>query len=214
MLKRLRFDDRESWLKGRGQGIGGSDAAAVVGLSPWMSPIELWKVKMGMNRQKGLSGNAAVEQGNRMEPILRNLYAELHPEYAVEYHQFDILYQQERPWLFATLDGELVAEDGRHGILEIKTATPTGKAGWAEWSNGSMKTAYYAQCLHQLLATGYDFLRLYACLYSQNGDMTLTEREIEREEVTEDLNWLLNEERQFWKGYVERGVMPPMRLML
>lgn len=212
MLKRLRFEDRASWLAGRGQGIGGSDAAAVVGLSPWMSPIELWKVKMGMTRQKDLTGNAAVEQGNRMEPILRNLYAELHPEYAVEYHQFDILYQADCPWICATLDGELLSEDGRHGILEIKTATPGAK--WSEWKDGCMPQNYYAQCLHQLLATGYDFVRLYACLYSQNGDMTLTEREIEREEVTEDLNWLLNEERQFWKGYVERGVMPPMRLVL
>ncbi len=211
MLKRLCFDDRENWLAGRGQGIGGSDAAAVVGLSPWMSAIELWKVKTGTSRQKDLAGNAAVERGNRMEPILRNFYAELHPQYAVEYHQFDILYQDERPWVCATLDGELVDENGRRGILEIKTATPGAK--WSQWKDGAMPDNYYAQCLHQLLATGYDFVRLYACLYSQNGDMTLTEREIEREEVTEDLNWLLNEERRFWQ-YVERGVMPPMRLIL
>lgn len=212
MLKRLHFDDRESWLAGRGQGIGGSDAAAVVGVSPWMSPIELWKVKMGMTRQKDLTGNAAVEQGNRMEPILRELYAKLHPEYRVEYHQFDILFQEERPWLFVTLDGELISENGRRGILEIKTATPGAK--WSQWKDGAMPQNYYCQVLHALLATGYDFVRLYACLYSQNGDMTLTEREIERADVIEDMNWLLNEEQQFWKGYVERGVMPPMRLVL
>lgn len=214
MLKRRIFDDRESWLAGRNaQGIGGSEAAAAVGMSPWQTPLELWKLKIGAIPPKDLSGNAAVEQGNRMEPILRDFYAATHPEYDIDYHPYDLLYQKERPWLFATLDGELTDEDGRHGILEIKTATPNGKAGWEKWANGNLPQNYYIQTLHQLLATGYDFVRVFVALYSMNGDITLREYEIERADIREDLEWLLEEETAFWDK-VQRGEMPSMPLTL
>lgn len=215
MLQRLRFETREEWLEGRQrQGFGGSDAAAVVGLSPWMSPLELWKTKMGVIRPKDIGGNAAVAQGVRMEPILRDFYLAEHPEYRGEYHPYDILYQAERPWLFATLDGMLFTEEGRSGILEIKTGTPKGKEGWSHWANGQMPEQYFVQVAHQLLATGYDFVRLFACLYSANGDKTLKEYEIEREDVEEDLAWLLEEETRFYERYIIGGLMPPTPLAL
>lgn len=216
MLRRIECADREEWLAARQeQGIGGSEAAAVVGMSPWMTPLQLWQQKLGVIPPKDLSGNAAVEQGNRMEPILRDFFRKLHPEYIVEHHAFDILFQGERPYLFATLDGEIIERDtNRRGILEIKTGTPTGKDGWAKWNNGNMPPNYYVQCAHQLLATGYDFVRLFACLYSQNGDMTLKTYEIERADVEEDLEWLLEKEERFWNHNIIGGMMPSMPLTL
>lgn len=214
MLQRLQFADRESWLAGRQeQGLGGSDAAAVVGYSPWESPIDLWKLKLGITKPKDLSGNAAVEQGVRMESVLRDFFMATHPEYEIWHHPYDILFQTERPWLFASLDGEILDEKGRKGILEIKTATPTaGK--WKEWADGKMPMNYYIQTLHQLLATGFDFVRLFACLYSFNWDMTLKTYEIEREEVTDDLEWLLEKETFFWEHNIKGGEMPSMILTL
>lgn len=213
MQKRIKCVNREDWLSMRGMGIGASEAAAAVGMSPWQSPIDLWKLKSGVSEPKDLSGNAAVEQGNRMEPLLRAFYIGTHPEYQLEYHPYDMIYQDNRPWLFATLDGELTDESGKHGILEIKTATPNGKAGWEKWANGNMPQNYYIQTLHQMLATGYDFVRLFAALYSMNGDITLREFEIEREDAEEDMQWLLEQETEFWRK-VENGIMPAMPLIL
>lgn len=215
MLKRIVCEDRESWLVARGrQGIGGSEAAAAIGMSPWQTPLQLWRLKIGADTPKDLSGNAAVELGVKMEPVLRDFYRKIHQEYIVEYHAFDILFQEERPYLFATLDGEIIErETNRRGILEIKTGTPNGKAGWEKWSNGNMPENYYIQCCHQLLATGYDFVRLFACLYSVNGDMTLKQYEIERQDVEEDMAWLLEQEERFW-AHVQNGTMPAMPLSL
>ena len=214
MLERMHFETREDWLAGRGQGIGGSEAAAAIGMSPWMTPIDLWKLKTGQTAPKDLSGNAAVEQGVKWEPVLRSLFEQTHEQYRVMHYPFDILYQSDRPWLFATLDGELIdMETGHMGILEIKTATPSGKAGWSEWADGKMKPSYYVQCLHQLLATGYSFVRLFACLFSMDGSYTIKEYEIERPDVQEDMNWLLDEETKFW-GYTQRHEMPPRPLIL
>lgn len=213
MLERLHFDDRESWLSGRQNGIGASEAAAAVGMSPWQTPLELWKLKCGVSAPKDLSGNAAVEQGNRMEPVLREFFMGLNPEYVLEYHPYDILFQDDRSWLFATLDGELTDEEGRRGILEIKTATPNGKAGWDKWANGNLPQNYYIQTLHQMLATGYEFVRLFAALYSKNGDITLRQYEIERDDVTQDMAWLCSQEADFWKKVTSK-TMPAMPLIL
>ena len=84
-LIRKHFEDRDSWLIGRQElGIGGSDAAAVCGLSPWTSPVELWRIKTGQKKQKDISANAAVERGVRMEPALRELYAAMNPQIRVD----------------------------------------------------------------------------------------------------------------------------------
>lgn len=216
-LTRKTFNSREEWLDGRTEhhGIGGSEAAAAVGLSPWQSILDLWKIKTGAELPRDLSGNAYVDQGVQMEPVLRDLYRKLHPEYIIEHHPYDILYQEDRPWLFASLDGEIIERDtNRKGVLEVKTATPNGRAGWEKWNNGNMPPQYYAQCAHQLLATGFDFVRLFACLYTAtNGDMTLRQYEIERDEIAEDMTCLLQGEERFM-SYVRRGTMPPLPLKL
>ena len=214
MQKRIKCVAREDWLATRGMGIGASEAAAAVGMSPWQTPIELWQLKSGIIAPKDLSGNAAVEQGNRMEPIIRDFFMGMHlDEYALDYHPYDIIFQEERPWLFATLDGELTDATDRKGILEIKTATPNGKAGWDKWANGNLPQNYYIQTLHQMLATGYEFVRLFAALYSMNGDITLREYEIERDDDRDDMEWLLEQETEFWQK-VQRGIMPAMPLIL
>lgn len=215
MLERKCANTREEWLRLRSEhhGIGGSEAAAAIGMSPWQSPLELWRLKTYQAEPKDLSDNAAVQQGVKWEPILRDLFRKTHEEYIVEHHPFDILYQSERPWLFATLDGEIVErETGRRGILEIKTSTPVGVK-WKDWAEGHIPQNYMVQCCHQLLATGYDFVRLFACLFSVDGSYTIKTYEIERADSEEDLKWLLQEETRFWR-YVERRELPPQPLTL
>ena len=49
--------DRSEWLALRGDGIGGSDAAAVVGVGAYKSPYTLWAEKTGLiGPQKKTSG--------------------------------------------------------------------------------------------------------------------------------------------------------------
>ena len=60
---------------------------------------------------------------------------------------------------------------------------------------------YYIQVIHQLLATGFDFAVLKAQLKSAYGDVRLSTRHyhIEREEVLEDISYLLQREILFWE---------------
>lgn len=210
-LERICPTNREEWLAARQiQGIGASEAAAIVGLSPWMSKNDLWDIKTGKKIAKDLSGNAAIEQGIRMEGAIRTVFAARHPEFKVEHHAYDILYQSERPWLFATLDGEITetlqtsAETDlilKKYPLEIKTSTPRGKADWDKWSDGKIPDNYYIQVLHQMLATGWGGAYLTAFLYGKE-DITIREYEFWRKDCEADLNWLLKEETAFQESIV------------
>ena len=205
-LERICPANREEWLEARkAQGIGASEAAAIVGLSPWMSKNDLWEIKTGKKIAKDLSGNAAVEQGIRMEGAIRTVFAARHPEFQVEHHAYDILYQTERPWLFATLDGEITESFADSSVkkypLEIKTSTPRGKADWDKWSDGKIPDNYYIQILHQMLATGWEKAYLTAFLYGKE-DIIIREYDFLRKDCEADLDWLLKEETAFQESIV------------
>lgn len=212
MQRRKQFNNSDEWLAGRkAQGIGASSASAVVGKCPWKTLAQLWNEMKGNLKEKEISDNFFVSRGNRMEDAIRYFFMCRHPEYELEYHQFDLLFQEERPWIFATLDGELIGGDGNRKILEIKTAQPRGKAGWEAW-DGKVPTHYYIQILHQFLATGYDMAILCAALYGRNDEVTIREYEFYREDLTADLEWLLEMETNFWNS-VQNDIVPPLSIL-
>lgn len=212
-LIREKHEGREEWLSARqNRGVGASEAAAIVNMSPYMTVRDLWERKALNKQAEDLSDNEYVAKGIRVEPVLRELYRANHPNTIIEHYPYDLLYQDERPWLFSTLDGEIIREDGKHGILEIKTATPNGAEGWKKWE-GQLPSHYFVQTVHQLLSTGFDFVVLYAGLYAQDGTMTIREYEFDREDVAEDMEWLLKEETAFWES-VEKKKLPSLTLVI
>src|SRR5690606_29202656 len=74
----MTTDPREEWLAERRKAIGASDVAAVLGVSPWATPWEVWAEKTG--RLEPWSGNAATDLGTRLEPVIMDMAeAELGP---------------------------------------------------------------------------------------------------------------------------------------
>lgn len=208
MLHRKIFNSREEWLAGRTNGIGASEAAAAIGMSPYETQYELWERKTGQRESKDLSGNAAVEYGNRMEPAMRAMFQAEHPELELAYYQYDILFQWDRPWMTATLDGELTSDGGKCGILEIKTAQVGKAVQWERWKN-AVPQNYFIQVLHQLIVTGWDYVYLYAKLVKLDGDSELRTYFFSAEQHKEEMEWLLSQEKKFWEEYVLQRKAPP-----
>lgn len=207
------FKDEEEWLSGRMNGIGGSDASSVIGVNPYKSNIELFEEKTGRRIPEDISEKPYVIFGKKAEVHIREIFKLEYPQYQVDYHEFRILQSLEYPFMQASLDGELTDQDGRRGILEIKTANILQSMQREKWKGGIPEN-YYAQVLHYLLVTGYDFVVLKARLKTQwdwEVRAQLNHYVIERQEVEEDLEYLLQEEIKFWK-YVESGKMPPAKL--
>lgn len=209
MLERKRFCTREEWLQGRTASIGASEAAAVLGISPFLSNVDLWKEKTGKTKRADMQKNAAIAYGVRMEPILRGMFAAQHPEMKLNYFRYDLLFQKGTPWITATLDGELTEiESKKKGVLEIKTVQATGKKVWDAWRD-AIPSYYYAQLCHQLNATGFEFAILYAHMKKLDGDSELRAYRFERDECKEDMLYLQQKETEFWRRYVLKNVQPP-----
>ena len=104
------------------------------------------------------------------------------------------------------LDGELTDENGRKGILEIKTTNIAQGMQYEKW-NGGIPDNYYIQVLHYLIVTGYEFVVSRAHLRScWGGELRTQVRDypIERSETEDDLQYLLKEEVKFWKQVESR----------
>lgn len=205
---------REEWLESRRQGIGGSDAGCIVGANPWKSARQLWKEKTGADKPDDISDKPAVKFGKEAEQHLRALFLLTYPQYICEYHEFRMYANDRLPFIFATLDGELTDQDGRRGILEIKTTTIQQAKQWFEWDD-CIPQHYYIQILHQLLACDWaEYSELFAHIRYQKGDeirAALRKFRIERQDVEQDLQILEEREIQFYKQWQD-GTEPPYTL--
>lgn len=208
--------NEQEWLQARLAGIGASEASAIIGCNPYMSNVDLWKIKTGRKKAADISSNAHVAYGHAAEGPIRELFALDYPEYEVTYGgAFDMVRHPEHPWLFATLDGRLVERaTGRRGVYEGKTTEILRSLAKEKWRDGIPQN-YYVQNLHQLLASGWDFVVLHAQLKRVwDGEVKSTRQSyfIERSEVLDDLDYLLAEEVRFWQEYVMKDREPPLIL--
>lgn len=207
-------DSHAKWLRERGNGIGASEASAIVGASPYLTNIDLWEIKTGKREPADISDKECVQYGVSAEPLLRQLFALDYPQFEVQYKEYDVIRNGKYPFILATLDGRLIdRKTGEIGIYEGKTAEIMKSTQWKKW-DGRIPNHYYIQVLHQLLATGWSFAYLKAQLkYIRDGEVRHDIRHypILRSDVQADLEFLLEKEIKFWEC-VTSGKRPPLVL--
>ena len=206
----------EEWLKARLQGIGASEASAIIGCNPYMSNVDLWRLKTGRKQAQDISSNAHVQYGHDAEGPLRELFALDYPQFEVSYGgAYDMVHNPEHPYIFATLDGRLKEKaTGRLGVYGGKTTEILRSMQKEKWKD-RIPDNYYVQVIHQLIATGWDFAVLNAQMKRVfDGDVRTETRRyfIERAEVQNDIDYLLAEEVEFWTEYVQKDLEPPLIL--
>ena len=193
MLTKVKTADmsRVDWLKLRRHSIGGSDAAAIVGLNDYASPFSVWSDKQGLVEDK--PDNEAMRQGRDLEDyVARRFCAETGKRVKrCNYTLYNTLY----PFAHANIDRSIVGENAG---LECKT---TSALNTRKFKNGDFPANYYVQCMHYMAVTGCDKWYL-AVLVLNKAFMVF---EIARDEG--EIAALMEAERDFW-AHVEAGVPP------
>lgn len=200
-VTRRDFNTREEWLANRVHGIGGSEIAAVIGQNPWCNNVELWEYKTGRRTRPNVSNEEAVRYGIRAEHLIRELYELDHPNNTVYYTEFNSWSNDRYPWALASLDGWILDDIGRLGVLEIKTSEVRNASDWNKWTE-SIPQNYFCQCLYYMAVTEADFADLRAHIrYMKNGEIRATIRDyhIERTDVFEDIKYLMDAGAKFWE---------------
>lgn len=201
MVEKKVFASREEWLQARNNRIGGSDAAAIIGLNPYMSNVDLWEIKTGRRQQEDISKKSYVKYGTEAEQYLRELFRMDYPEYDVEYEENNMFVNDRYPWAHASLDGWLKDQNGRTGVWECKTTNILNSQQKEKW-NSRIPDSYYCQILHYFMVTEFNFAILKAQLKYDYGDdvMCITKHyRIERTEVEQDIRYLAEKEKEFWE---------------
>ena len=175
-----------AWLDWRDQGIGASDAPAIMGENPWKSAARLMREKLG--EVKKFSGNAAMRRGNELEPLARRRYERLS---GVSVDPA-CLQSSRHTWQRASVDG--LAADGSV-VVEIKC----GDSVYEKTSRSLSVPGYYlGQLQHILAVTGLGHIDFF-CYLPSRPDVRVR---VERDDVY--IRRLVSTEREFWEQITMR----------
>lgn len=130
------------WLAARAGALGGSEIAAVLGLSPFESRFSLWHRKAGAAAP--VAETDEMRWGKRLEAPIADEYADLHPDVSVE--PTGMWRNRERRWQVVSPDRFLIPKaGGKRRLLEIKN--PYNTLGWGDPGTDEVPVYYRTQAL-------------------------------------------------------------------
>lgn len=182
----------DEWRKSRMMSIGGSDAAAIVGLSDYSSPYTVWAEKTGKIAVK--EDNEAMRLGKDLEQYVSERFCEVTGKKVKRVNA--IIKNDLYPFAHANIDRGVVGENAG---LECKTTTILNMH---KFANGGYPINYYVQCMHYMAVTNADKWYLAVLVL---GCEFLT-YEINRDNA--EICALMQAENDFWK-LVQNNTPPP-----
>jgi putative phage-type endonuclease len=134
--------------------IGGSDVGAILGVSPWKTPFQLFMEKTGAYIEEiSPAKQRILDRGHRWEPIVLEMMVD---ELRERGHDVKVLATGRRyidpefPFLACELDAELLV-DGEEINGEMKTANHFAAKGWGDYDADDIPIYYAAQGMHGLM---------------------------------------------------------------
>lgn len=211
---KLVFNTKEEWLEARKGKITSTMASAIMGMNPYMTNQDAWEIIMGLKEPEDISNKPYVQYGLKAEEHIRRLFALNHPEYDVEEvntNEWHLYIDDEYPFLCASGDGTYKKEDGKIGSLEIKTSEIISSQHKESWKE-KIPSNYFLQVLTEIRCQKTDEATLVAELKYATDYIARKEYEIKKEDVQDDINYVVKEVVDFWNKYVVTGKKPPLKI--
>lgn len=173
---------REDWLEYRKKGIGGSDVAAIMGISPFATIRDLFYNKTGVQpviQEEEESNWVAKEVGHRLEDLVAEIFSK---KTGLEVFPVRVMFRHPLyPFMLADVDFFVRMPDGTFAILECKTCNYNAKDKWAD---EGIPAHYVLQVRHYLSVMNMQKAFI-ACLYG-NNENEFVYRTIERDLIEEE----------------------------
>jgi putative phage-type endonuclease len=181
----------------RRTGIGSSEIAAVVGLSPYATPLDVWRAKV-----EGLSieETPAMKRGRILEDAVADWYAE---DTGARLERCATIRHPESPIALATPD-RIATLGSERRILEIKTANLRTLADWGEPGTDEVPQAYLLQVQWELACSGLMSADLAVLIAGDDFRIYHLKRDFELEQM------LLERAESFWRKHVETRTPPEL----
>jgi putative phage-type endonuclease len=187
--------DRDAWLAQRQLGVGGSDAATIMGANPWKQTYALW-----LEKREGAASfdNEAMYWGRALESSIRIGFSDK-MGMTVRPLSSSIFVHPDLPFVRANLDGAIVDNVPQALVYEGKTSNAPDQ--WGPTGSDEYPEQYLWQVQHYLAVTNAPLAHLAVLLFGRD----FRTYQIPRDETLIDA--LLNNETSFWKS-VQDGTPP------
>ena len=194
----------DEWLEWRRRGIGGSDAAAILGVSPFATARDLYYDKLKViSYEDGESNWVAKKVGHLLEDLVAEIF---HVKTGFRIYQVKkMFYHPVYTYMLADIDYFIELPNGKTAILEIKTTNYNAKDHW--WCDGQeiVPINYEIQGRHYMCVMNIDEV-YYCCLYGNNEDEVIIRH------IVRDLDYeaeLIDLEGNFWNNHIQTQIPPP-----
>ncbi len=202
--------DRERWLECRAHGpkgnipytVGGSDVAAIFGVSPWVTPLELWNIKKGIIKTPPKLNVDQLEMGHLLEPIAAFWYGKKTGNTVID--DTNMYQHADFPYALADFDRRFIRkEDNQPGILECKSCSYHKAYDWAD----GRYPLYYEFQLRYYLAVADVNIGAFSAVWGNNPETDLALPTLERDKAKEDM---IFDKLERWIWSLENDVPPTM----
>jgi len=184
-------------LQARKKGIGGSDAAAIAGLSRWKTSLDIYLDKLDLSEPEDMDASDRIYFGKVLEPIVAQEFERrtgkvcsiepktlIHPKYE---------------WMFANIDRRITTDGS---ILECKTASAYSREEWGESGSDQFPDEYLLQCTHYAAVCDVPKVELAVLIGGQNFRTYTYRRNLKLE------NRLIEIEHDFWHNNILKEIPP------
>lgn len=184
--------ERYEWLWRRKQGIGGSDASAILGFNPWKSAFQLYIDKTSDTVEE--IDNEAIHFGNVLEDIVAEEFTRRTGKKVRRRNQ--TFRHPEHSFMLANIDRDVV---GEKALLECKT---TNAFNADAWEGEHIPPAYICQLQHYMAVLNYEKAYIAVLI----GGQKFVWKEVQRDD--EFIELMIAQEKQFWEEHVLKEIPP------
>lgn len=179
--------------------LGSSDVAAILGLSKWKTPLDVYFEKLGQGVPPHAAKEKLFRRGKRLEPVVLDMLAE---ELDYEITARGARYRDPGyPWMAAEIDAETEI-NGERVNIEVKTVHPFAAGEWGEMETDEIPIHYAAQAMYGLMVTGRQRC-IFAALFGADNLVTY---DLRRDEET--IDGIRAKAIAFWTDHVLAKVPP------
>jgi len=206
MIEKIPFTSREEWLAVRAEAndVTASVAGALLGVHPYTTALKLYNLKAGLTT-KDDEDTPKFRRGRKFEPVAVDIMQEEKPgwrfEYPVSFYYHDPVHR-----IGATPDVICYDENGRRGIIQVKTVNFFGSAPW--FVTGELEAPEWiaVQAIIEAMLVGAEFVCVAPFFYTKDDlpcpivDVPL------HHELYE--NRIKREVAEFWQRIAEKRPYP------